>query len=56
MIELLLAAQLTCSDAYWLLDGIEKSDISQTIKSDLKIEIIKAMPDNCDREDHEVRP
>ena len=57
MIELLLAAQLTCSDAYWILDGIENSEfISRADKTELKIEVIRAMPDNCNREDHAPRP
>ncbi len=56
MIELLLAAQLSCVDGYWILDGLESSNMSRRDKSELKIEIIKAMPDNCNREDHEPRP
>ena len=57
MIELLLSAQLTCADAYWILDGIENSEnMSQVIKSDLKMSVIESMPDNCNRNDHEIRP
>ena len=56
MIEILLATQLSCSDGYWILDGVEMSNMSRRDKSELKIEIIKEMPDNCNREDHEPRP
>ena len=56
MIELLLAAQLSCADGYWILDGIEGADISQSMKSHLKITVIEQMPDNCNRNDHETRP
>ena len=56
MIEFLLAAQLTCSDGYWILDGIENAEVSQSMKSELKITVIEQMPDNCDRNDHETRP
>ena len=56
MIELLLAAQLSCADGYWILDGIENAEVSQSMKSDLKITVIEQMPDNCNRNDHETRP
>ena len=52
MIELLLAAQLSCADGYWILDGIENAEVSQSMKSDLKITVIESMPDNCNRNDH----
>ncbi len=56
MIELLLAAQLSCADGYWILDGIENADMSAVVKSDMKLTVIESMPDNCNRSDHETRP
>ena len=55
MIELLLAAQLSCADGYWILDGIENAEVSQSMKSDLKITVIESMPEDCKRSDHETR-
>ena len=56
MIELLLAAQLTCADGYWILDGIENSEIiSEAVRADLKLSVLEAMPDNCDRKNHAPR-
>ena len=55
MIELLLASVLTSSDGYWILDGIEKSRASRKDKIELKIEIINSMPDNCNRDNYEIR-
>ena len=56
MIELLLAAQLSCSDGYWILDGIENSSMSDVNKAETKIEVRAAMPDYCHREHDETRP
>ena len=56
MIELLLAAQLSCADGYWILDGLERSDMSEVVKADLKLTVLESMPEDCNREDYEVRP
>ena len=56
MIELLLAAQLSCADGYWVLDGLERAELSEAVKADMKLTVLESMPDNCNREDHEVRP
>ena len=55
MIELLLAAQLSCSDGYWILDGIENTSLSVSEKAELKLTVLDAMPDNCDRKNHAPR-
>ena len=56
MIELLLAAQLSCADGYWIIDGIENTSLTNREKSELKLTVLESMPDNCNREDYEVRP
>ena len=56
MIELLLAAQLSCADGYWILDGIENtSNVSEKVRADLKLAVLEAMPEHCNREDHAPR-
>ena len=47
MIEILLAATITCSEGAWILEGVADTEISSEAKNDLVIEIIRAMPDNC---------
>ena len=48
MITFLLSTLLSCEDAYWIIQGIRKSDISQSIKSELIIETMLASEDECD--------
>ena len=52
MIELLLAATLSCADAAWILQGVERTDLSVGQKAEIKIEILKEMPDDCDPNDY----
>ena len=56
MIELLMAAQLSCADAYWILDGLDRADLTELVRTDMKLTVIESMPDDCNREDHETRP
>ena len=56
MMELLLASMLTCAEGYWILDGIESARMEQSIKSEMKLSVLEAMPEYCDRNDHEPRP
>ena len=49
MIELLLSAQLTCADANWILDGIEKADLPVVQRAELKLAVLENMPENCER-------
>jgi len=39
---------LTCDDAMWIIEGINRSNTSQAIKSELIIETILATEDSCD--------
>ena len=49
---ILLASILSCADAAWILEGISKSETTNAIKSELRIEIIQSMPDNCSPEEY----
>ena len=45
--EFLLAMTLTCADGKWVLDGLAQSQITDTMRSELIVEILQAMPDDC---------
>jgi hypothetical protein len=45
--ELILAATLTCADGKWILDGLANTGITAAQRSELIIEILQAMPDDC---------
>ena len=47
MEALLLASILSCSDAQWIIDGVNGVDMPQTDKSQVIIEVLQAMPDDC---------
>ena len=47
--EILLAALLTCADGKWILDGLaDTADLVSSDRSEIIIEILQAMPDDCD--------
>ena len=48
MISTLLSMMLTCDDAMWIIEGINRSNASQAIKSELIIETILATEESCD--------
>ena len=52
--ELLLAATLTCADGKWILDGLAQSELTDTMRSELIIEILQAMPDDCTDEQYQA--
>ena len=52
--EFLLATVLSCADGKWILDGLAQSDINESIRSELIIEILRAMPDDCTDEQYEA--
>jgi hypothetical protein len=54
MIEYLLAMTLTCADGKWILDGLAQSELTDTMRSELIIEILQAMPDDCTEEQYEA--
>ena len=45
--EFLLAATISCSDGKWILDGIADTGIVAAERSEIIIEVIQAMPDDC---------
>lgn len=52
VVELLLSMVLTCSDGKWILDGIVKSDISDRVRTELIVEVLQVMPDDCKESDY----
>ena len=50
--EFLLAAALSCSDGKWILDGIADTGITAAARSEIIIEVIQDMPDNCTAEQY----
>ena len=55
MITLILASMLSCADGYWIIEGIDKSNITNKQKSELRIEILSSMPEHCSKENYELR-
>ena len=55
MEALLLASMLSCSDAQWIINGINSTDMPQVDKSEVIIEVIQHMPDDCDIDRNGVR-
>ena len=43
---------ISCSDGRWILSGLSRSQTDSSIKADLAIEIIQAMPDDCKESDY----
>ena len=52
IMELLLMTVISCSDGRWILSGLSRSQADVSIKADIAIEIIQAMPNNCDPSDY----
>ena len=52
--EFLLAASLTCADGKWILDGIADAELTNSLRSELIIEVLQAMPDDCTPEQYEA--
>ena len=51
--EFVLASMLTCADGKWILDGLAQSELTDTVRSELIIEILQAMPDDCTEEQYQ---
>ena len=54
MVEIFLSMLLTCADGKWILDGLAGADITSSQRSELIIEILQAMPDDCTDEQYEA--
>ena len=53
MEAMLLAVALSCADGAWILSGIEDArGMSEADKSEVRVEIIQVMPDNCSPEQY----
>ena len=52
--EFLLATVLSCADGKWILDGIAQSELTNSLRSELIVEILQAMPDDCTDEQYEA--
>ena len=52
--EFLLATVLSCADGKWILDGIAQAELSNSMRSELIVEILQAMPDDCTDEQYEA--
>ena len=50
--EFLLSTILSCSDGKWILDGIASSEMTNSAKSDMIIDVIRSMPDDCRPRDY----
>ena len=53
MEAVLLAAMLSCADGAWILSGlVDVKGLSRAEKSEVAIEILQVMPDNCSPEQY----
>ena len=53
MEAVLLSAVLSCADGAWILSGIRNTPLLESSeRSDLRIEVIQMMPDNCSPEQY----
>ena len=52
--EFLLAMTLSCADGKWILDGIASAELTSSQRSELIIEILQAMPDDCTEEQYQA--
>ncbi len=49
---ILLASMLSCSEGAFILGGLDTSRIDDQTRSELRIEIIQSMPDDCKPEEY----
>lgn len=53
MEAVLLAAMLSCADGAWILSGVVDSEaMTESQRSQITVEIIQVMPDNCTDEQY----
>lgn len=38
---------LTCEDSVWILDGVERTDMDESIKAEVRLEVILATDPTC---------
>jgi len=49
---ILLASMLSCSDGAFILEGLNAPRIDNQTRSELRLEIIRSMPDTCTPEEY----
>ena len=49
---ILLASMLSCSEGAFILDGLNAPRIDAHTRSELRLEIIRSMPDTCTPEEY----
>ncbi len=49
---ILLASILSCSEGAFIIEGLKSSNISDVVRSELRLELIQAMPDTCTPEEY----
>ena len=49
---ILLASMLSCSEGAFILDGLNAPSIDAHTRSELRLEIIRSMPDTCTPEEY----
>lgn len=47
IMEIFLAAVLSCADGKWILDGLADVEISGAARSDIVLSVIESMPNDC---------
>ena len=48
MITVFLSLLLSCEDANWIIQGIRDTDLKQSLKSELVLEVMVGTEENCD--------
>ena len=49
---ILLASLLSCSEGAFILEGLNTSRVENPTRSEIRIEILQSMPDNCAPEEY----
>jgi|TARA_E500000318_G_scaffold25038_1_gene25066 hypothetical protein len=52
MEALVLASVISCADGEWILSGLSSIELSKRERSEIRTEIILAMPKNCSPEQY----
>ena len=50
--DLFLASILSCADGKWILDGIAQAELTSVARSELIVQVLQDMPDDCDHDDY----
>jgi hypothetical protein len=50
--EFVLLASLTCTDGKWILDGLATTSLTEVQRSELILQVLQDMPDDCSEEQY----